>query len=73
MEEGGEKWESWGGAVGCGLYKPGGEEKRGREGGGELVVSLLLNFSFNNCWIVVIESPRFDFSTSPSTACKMDL
>ena len=58
-----------GGAVGCGLYK-GWEGKRGREGGGELVASLLLNFSLSSCWIVVIESPRFDFSTSPSTACK---
>ena len=53
------------------MYKAGGEGKRGREGGGELVASLLLNFSLSSCWIVVIESPRFDFSTSPNTACKI--
>ena len=47
--------------------------RMGSEGGGELVANLLLNFSFNNCWIVVIESPRLDLSTSPSTACEMGL
>ena len=72
LVEGGEKWES-GGVVGCGLYKAGWGGKRGSGGGGELVANLLLNFSFNNCWIVVIESPRLDLSTSPSTACELGL
>ena len=44
-----------------------GEGKRGRVGGGEGGI-LLLNFSFNNCCMVVMVSPWLKFKTSPSIA-----